>query len=113
MVSFIYTPFLHPSLKVVLCICYLLFCDTVATADEVSHPYSWLRMEDRQLRQRCGGGIRPWFMCSLDRYDSKKDDPFWKDRGLICIPNIFSLKPSFYLADATQCYSPSIHALLF
>lgn len=40
MVSFIYTPFLHPSLKVVLCICYLLFCDTVATADEVSHPYS-------------------------------------------------------------------------
>lgn len=59
MVSFIYTPFLHPSLKVVLGICYLVFCDTQATADEVSHPCSSLSLEDHQLRQCCGGGIWP------------------------------------------------------
>lgn len=82
MISSSYTPFLYPSLEVVLCICYLLFYDANTTVDEVSHPYSWLCVENGQLKQ-CRGS--PFFV-SLDHYDSKKkqnkEDLIWIDHGL-------------------------------
>lgn len=101
-----------PSLEIVLCIC-CLFCESTATTAELSYPCPRGHVEDLHSSsdEEVESGpdscqFRPWWL-------QRRRPSLNGSKSDLHTSYLFFLRPSLYSAGATQCYSPSIPALVF